>query len=98
MVNQTIPLEFPCLGDEVGRFLFYLCAKLHRCDKFLQAICAGLLSLPMRGAWIEIGPAVRLHPQQTGLSLPMRGAWIEMPWTTEGTGGMGVAPHEGSVD
>ena len=33
-------------------------------------------SLPMRGAWIEIGD-LRYY-DNVGLSLPMRGAWIEM--------------------
>ena len=34
------------------------------------------LSLPMRGAWIEISP---YSPQaKKRMSLPMRGAWIEI--------------------
>ena len=33
-------------------------------------------SLPVRGAWIEIGKAARLAHQPS--SLPVRGAWIEM--------------------
>ena len=43
----------------------------------LQALKA-VVSLPVRGAWIEISERYvehgRLHP-----SLPVRGAWIEIP-------------------
>ena len=38
------------------------------------------MSLPTRGAWIEILPTVRAIP--FGESLPTRGAWIEMPQVT----------------
>ena len=34
------------------------------------------LSLPVRGAWIEIFILIRLLPVK--MSLPVRGAWIEM--------------------
>ena len=38
---------------------------------------AGLLvSLPVRGAWIEIRKLWRVYKRET--SLPVRGAWIEM--------------------
>ena len=36
----------------------------------------GELSLPMRGAWIEI--CNRQQSKQFAASLPMRGAWIEI--------------------
>ena len=36
----------------------------------------GLESLPVRGAWIEIGPGTFCIT--TGASLPVRGAWIEI--------------------
>ena len=45
-------------------------------DGFIEIV---LLSLPVRGAWIEIGrirfDGLRLTP---GASLPVRGAWIEI--------------------
>ena len=37
-------------------------------------------SLPVRGAWIEIGINVDFNGNR--LSLPVRGAWIEMSWLT----------------
>ena len=56
-----------------------------------------LLSLPVRGAWIEIV----VHAQKSNeivRSLPVRGAWIEI----SPLGGLhdagGVAPRAGSVD
>jgi len=36
----------------------------------------GTVSLPMRGAWIEM--VLNTKMQEVGLSLPMRGAWIEI--------------------
>ena len=35
-----------------------------------------VVSLPVRGAWIEI--LFRLHLLLVGMSLPVRGAWIEI--------------------
>ena len=35
-----------------------------------------MTSLPVRGAWIEIGAGVGVSA--AGASLPVRGAWIEM--------------------
>ncbi len=37
-------------------------------------------SLPVRGAWIEIGK-VKGHTVYLGKSLPVRGAWIEISWS-----------------
>ena len=34
------------------------------------------MSLPVRGAWIEIGTTLR--SVESGTSLPVRGAWIEI--------------------
>ena len=42
--------------------------------KNLVKLC---LSLPVRGAWIEMN-IVRSHPAQACWSLPVRGAWIEI--------------------
>ena len=53
-------------------------------------------SLPMRGAWIEI--FVNFASDTACWSLPMRGAWIEILSLFKPLGGMGVAPHAGSVD
>ena len=54
------------------------------------------VSLPVRGAWIEIvtSPA---HARASG-SLPVRGAWIEMSGTISAMNGCWVAPRAGSVD
>ena len=56
-----------------------------------------LLSLPIRGAWIEI---VRT-PSSIALaipSLPIRGAWIEITPVSIAASAILVAPHPGSVD
>ena len=55
------------------------------------------MSLPVRGAWIEIASTIRPF-RPLILSLPVRGAWIEIT-----TGGVQmdkitVAPRAGSVD
>ena len=34
------------------------------------------MSLPVRGAWIEIN--LKMHRRQKWMSLPVRGAWIEI--------------------
>ncbi len=48
-------------------------------DATCEAIIAKL-SLPVRGAWIEI---LRVVGQSAKVvSLPVRGAWIEIFWTT----------------
>ena len=55
-----------------------------------------LLSLPMRGAWIEMtNRAIVVNNVQ---SLPMRGAWIEMCIYHSNFPTLKVAPHAGSVD
>ena len=54
------------------------------------------LSLPSRGAWIEI-TLQRLLPPGV-LSLPSRGAWIEIVLENIGTRFVHVAPLAGSVD
>ena len=53
-------------------------------------------SLPSRGAWIEIRPAIRLDG--CGASLPSRGAWIEIFKAPELPEKEFVAPLTGSVD
>ena len=67
--------------------------------KYLKALDGrdAALSLPTRGAWIEIHFSASISDRRR-LSLPTRGAWIEivpdkqeMPYIT-------VAPHTGSVD
>ena len=54
------------------------------------------LSLPVRGAWIEI-IAKYAMPQYVE-SLPVRGAWIEIIAGTDGVYDITVAPRAGSVD
>ena len=55
------------------------------------------VSLPVRGAWIEI-----VHyfsgAGTTTASLPVRGAWIEIALIGATRGGGTVAPRAGSVD
>ena len=56
-----------------------------------------VLSLPMRGAWIEI----IVYPSVSAsfsMSLPMRGAWIEIMYVNVPDLNFRVAPHAGSVD
>ena len=43
---------------------------------FSSKSCVRLLSLPMRGEWIEMG--VVSSTQRVSTSLPMRGEWIEI--------------------
>ena len=54
--------------------VYFLC-KVYDSDR---QNCYFALSLPMRGAWIEIIRAFD-KPYRVLLSLPMRGAWIEIP-------------------
>ena len=54
------------------------------------------MSLPVRGAWIEINgdyPKGGVIP-----SLPVRGAWIEMQYSWARIASTLVAPRAGSVD
>ena len=55
------------------------------------------LSLPVRGAWIEINQDGRTPGRRTP-SLPVRGAWIEMPCLYASLKNQFVAPRAGSVD
>ena len=55
------------------------------------------LSLPIRGAWIEIQQLHRYGAVIVG-SLPIRGAWIEISMTPRVSRPRFVAPHPGSVD
>ena len=54
------------------------------------------MSLPVRGAWIEICLGGRNECNNP--SLPVRGAWIEISDVDRSNGQIGVAPCEGSVD
>ena len=54
------------------------------------------VSLPSRGAWIEI--AVHRTWPRTAESLPSRGAWIEIMKTLKTYRLENVAPLTGSVD
>ena len=55
------------------------------------------MSLPMRGAWIEISKEYTIW-YTLYLSLPMRGAWIEILEREDKNQYKKVAPHAGSVD
>ena len=63
----------------------------------MNGILSCLLSLPPRGAWIEILNLQSMNGIRC-LSLPPRGAWIEMSSTDVMASGMAVAPPTGSVD
>ena len=57
---------------------------------------AGALSLPVRGAWVEI----RLMHKRQGeepWSLPVRGAWVEIEILNNSKQPFAVAPRAGSV-
>ena len=54
------------------------------------------MSLPVRGAWIEICPWSK--PLKNFASLPVRGAWIEMETDKKVSELIQVAPRKGSVD
>ena len=54
------------------------------------------MSLPVRGAWIEITAYELYFAPET--SLPVRGAWIEMLCCCHTDVTMLVAPRAGSVD
>ena len=72
--------------------VYFLC-KAYDSDR---QNCYFALSLPVRGAWIEI---VRSAPMPTrSQSLPVRGAWIEIASRSMGQTFWSVAPRAGSVD
>ena len=54
------------------------------------------VSLPVRGAWIEM--ALKVRRKCIGMSLPVRGAWIEIVVYTIIPLLRQVAPRAGSVD
>ena len=54
------------------------------------------MSLPVRGAWIEIGCQSLRFVNAT--SLPVRGAWIEIGRSVTDANSASVAPRKGSVD
>ena len=54
------------------------------------------MSLPVRGAWIEISVLRRLV--RPLVSLPVRGAWIEIAIALVKSHKKQVAPRAGSVD
>ena len=56
-----------------------------------------LLSLPPRGAWIEIAYGMSKETAYSE-SLPPRGAWIEITTRLVVVGEENVAPPTGSVD
>ena len=66
--------------------------------RFMRSLLYALavLSLPLRGAWIEIANAG--NSTFGAVSLPLRGAWIEMVEVHFRLFGRDVAPPAGSVD
>ena len=73
--------------------VYFLC-KAYDSDR---QNCYFALSLPVRGAWIEMLDAAE-NEEEAAMSLPVRGAWIEMMCRTTRTGRELVAPRAGSVD
>ena len=57
--------------------VYFLC-KAYDSDR---QNCYFALSLPVRGAWIEIRPIALAASCR--MSLPVRGAWIEISWAKE---------------
>ena len=72
--------------------VYFLC-KAYDSDR---QNCYFALSLPVRGAWIEIN--MRQIEAEFDTSLPVRGAWIEIFPTTAICHLYPVAPRAGSVD
>ena len=64
--------------------------------KYIIAHSAADVSLPVRGAWIEI--AITLKGAESFTSLPVRGAWIEIIFGRALRNARRVAPRAGSVD
>ena len=63
---------------------------------FSSKSCVRLLSLPMRGEWIEI--LFGGYFNSSFRSLPMRGEWIEIPTNPRFPSFAVVSPHAGRVD
>ena len=72
--------------------VYFLC-KAYDSDR---QNCYFALSLPVRGAWIEI--LLFLPSLYSLASLPVRGAWIEIPFAIRESIDSEVAPRAGSVD
>ena len=73
--------------------VYFLC-KAYDSDR---QNCYFALSLPVRGAWIEILRHWFRRPYYY-TSLPVRGAWIEMMLSIRPYAKRAVAPRAGSVD
>ena len=63
---------------------------------FSSKSCVRLLSLPMRGEWIEMQLLLVYIP--LFMSLPMRGEWIEIACASATHEEHVVSPHAGRVD
>ena len=63
---------------------------------FSSKSCVRLLSLPMRGEWIEI--ICSSFAPTVSASLPMRGEWIEILSDVSAVPAPAVSPHAGRVD
>ena len=72
--------------------VYFLC-KAYDSDR---QNCYFALSLPVRGAWIEMRTDARLVVSV--VSLPVRGAWIEIGIIPDPDASKAVAPRAGSVD
>ena len=73
--------------------VYFLC-KAYDSDR---QNCYFALSLPVRGAWIEISRRSSSTESKVR-SLPVRGAWIEIVKGLVTVNGVQVAPRAGSVD
>ena len=62
----------------------------------VNLIVAEIVSLPVRGAWVEMLTAI-VNWTDEGLSLPVRGAWVEIVGLRVCGKSTQVAPRAGSV-
>ena len=71
--------------------VYFLC-KAYDSDR---QNCYFALSLPVRGAWVEISALEKIGTRPA--SLPVRGAWVEIDRGCDFCKHWGVAPRAGSV-
>ena len=72
--------------------VYFLC-KAYDSDR---QNCYFALSLPVRGAWVEMLSKVGSTVSMV-MSLPVRGAWVEIGCTRRKSDCVAVAPRAGSV-
>ena len=95
---REVAAHMETMGEKHAFFEKRKCGSrkvLHFMRSLLYALT--VLSLPLRGAWIEISTVSMMSV--TGTSLPLRGAWIEIYKVNRYFSFVyKVAPPAGSVD